>query len=62
MLKQENWELGERQPVPTPEADKAQEQKPIYHEGDVADGGDGNRYKTDGQGRWEKVRPSDGMF
>jgi hypothetical protein len=62
MPNQENRELAERQPVPTPEADKLKEVGPIYHEGDVEDGGDGNQYKTDGQGRWKKVPKSDGWL
>jgi hypothetical protein len=59
MPNQEHWEPGERQPVPTSKADKAQEQKPIYHEGDVRVDENGKKVRYSSSGGWKEVRESD---
>ncbi len=59
MPNQENREPAERQPVPTPEADKAQEQRPIYREGDEQVDEHGNKVRYSSVGGWKEVPKSD---
>jgi hypothetical protein len=62
MPNQKHSEPGERQPVPTPEADKAQEQRPIYHEGDEQVDENGNTVRYSSAGGWKEVPKSDGWL
>ncbi len=62
MPNNEQREFGQREQIPTPNAEKSRPEDPIPHDGDIRVDENGNRVKYTGVGGWKEVYESDGWF